>query len=56
MIAVPPRIRPMRQAVFALYTREVTMTFAEVIRLVQSGQLACYLVGALVLAGLIDKK
>ncbi len=56
MIAVPPRNRTMRQAVFGLYTREATMTLAEVIRLVQSSQLVCSLIGALVLAGLIGKK
>ncbi len=52
MIAVPLRDRAMRQAVFALFTREAAVTFAEVFRLVQSSQLACYLVGALVQAGL----
>ncbi len=56
VIAVPPRDGTMRQAVFALFTREAAMTFAEVFRLVQSGQLAGSLVGALVLAGLIGEK
>ncbi len=56
VIAITPRDRTMRQLSVALFASEAAMTFAEVIRLVQSSQLASSLVGALVVAGLVGKK
>ncbi len=56
VIAVSRRDRTMRQTVFALFAREAAITITEVFRIVQSSQLACSMVGALVLAGLVGKK